>query len=107
MKNLESLSQLGLVFFGLTLNNVSQIRLNIFNQIHEIVFHGQGGYDWNTVYNMPVWLRLYTFSKLKDWYDKAEQKNNKTLDQQTKDIKEGKTDFPSQFTNKKIPKYNT
>jgi len=98
---------LGLAFFGLTPSNTPQIRLNIFNQIHEIVFHGQGGYDWNTVYNMPVWLRLYTFNRLKEWYDKQNEANNKTLDQQTKEIKSGKVDFPSQFRNKKTPKYNT
>jgi len=59
-----------LTFFGLTFNNSSEFRLAIFNQIHEIVFHGQGGYDYNTIYNMPIWLRNYTFNKIKDYYDK-------------------------------------
>ena len=36
-----------MAFFGLT----TQDRPNIFSQIHEIVFHGKGGYDWETVYN--------------------------------------------------------
>ena len=61
--------QLILTFFGLTSNNVSSFRLSIFNQIHEIVFHGKGGYDYNTIYNMPIWLREYTFHKLKDFYN--------------------------------------
>lgn len=52
------------------------------------MFHGQGGYDWNTVYNMPIWLRKYTFNKIKEYYDKQNQsrknastpnKNKKTL----------------------------
>jgi hypothetical protein len=48
--------------------------------MNEIVFHGKGGYTWDTVYNWPIWLRNFTFKKLKEWYDKeqaqAEAQNN-------------------------------
>ena len=44
--------------------------MNLFSQIHEIVFHGKGGYDWDTIYNMPVWLRKFTFHKIQDFYAK-------------------------------------
>ena len=37
--------------------------------MNEIVFHGKGGYTWDTVYEMPIWLRNFTFQKLKEWYD--------------------------------------
>jgi hypothetical protein len=47
-----------------------------YNQIHEIIFHGKGGYDWNTVYHMPVWLRNYIFSKIKDFYDNQNSQHN-------------------------------
>jgi len=50
----------------------------LFTQIHEIVFHGQGGYSWSDVYNMPSWLRKFTFHKIKEHYDKqnnAEQED--------------------------------
>ena len=43
-------------------------RASTFKQIHEIVFHGKGGYDWYTVYTMPNWLRRYTFHELKKYY---------------------------------------
>ena len=76
IKGRTSLYQLVLTFFGLT----STYRINIFSQIHEIVFNGKGGYDWNTIYNMPIWLRTFTFNKLKEFYDKeneaAEKQNN-------------------------------
>lgn len=39
------------------------------------MFHGQGGYDWETVYNMPIWLRKYTFKRLKDYYEKQSEAN--------------------------------
>ena len=71
-----SISLLILTFFGLTFNNITEFRLVIFNQIHEIVFHGQGGYDYNTVYNMPIWLRNYTFNKLKEYYNQLNKNPN-------------------------------
>ena len=45
-----------------------QTRVNLFKQIHEIIFHGKGGYDYNTVYNMPIWLRKFTFREIQKWY---------------------------------------
>ena len=60
---------LDLTFFGLTATSAGQTRLALFNQIHQIVFHGKGGYDWNTVYNIPIWLRKYTFNQIKEYYD--------------------------------------
>ena len=46
------------------------------------MFHGNGGYDWHTVYNMPIWLRNFTFKKLQDHYAKQKEdseKSNKNL----------------------------
>ena len=62
-----------LTFFGLT----PEYRLYLFSQIHEITFHGQGGYDWDTVYNMPIWLRKFTFEKLKEYYEKQKEEAEK------------------------------
>jgi hypothetical protein len=39
-------------------------RSELFSSIHEIVYFGNGGYDWGTVYNMPVWLRRFTYQKI-------------------------------------------
>ena len=64
---------MGLAFFGLTFDTVAQARAAIFTQIHEIVFHGKGGYDWNTVYNMPIWLRRFTFSKIHGFYTEEKE----------------------------------
>jgi hypothetical protein len=56
---------LGSTFFGLT----PEYRKNLFSQIHEIVFNGKGGYSWTEVYNMPIWLRRFTFEKMKEYYE--------------------------------------
>jgi hypothetical protein len=60
---------LGLAFFGLRYNNVAETRAAIFTQIHQIVFHGKGGYDWHTIYNMPIWLRRFTFQQIYNHYE--------------------------------------
>jgi hypothetical protein len=48
----------------------------LFSQIHQIVFHGNGGYDWHTVYNMPIWLRLFTFNEIKKHFKEKEAIEN-------------------------------
>jgi|TARA_R110000796_G_scaffold205143_2_gene321165 hypothetical protein len=52
-------------------------RKNLFKQIHEIIFHGNGGYDYFTVYNMPLWLRKYTFSEIQKYYSEKQEAENK------------------------------
>lgn len=64
---------MGLVFFGLTYDIAPQTRAAIFTQIHEIVFYGKGGYDWHTVYNMPIWLRKFTFKQLQSFYSEEKE----------------------------------
>ena len=64
---------MGLDFFGLNLENSQVYRKNLFTQIHNIVFHGNGGYDWFTIYNMPIWLRKFTFHEI-DQYNKDQNK---------------------------------
>ena len=56
-------------FFGLTSEIAPKVRFNLFSHIHQIIFHGKGGYDYETIYNMPVWLRKFTFSEIKKFYD--------------------------------------
>lgn len=40
------------------------------------MFHGKGGYDYNTIYNMPIWLRNFTFNKIKEWYNPQNDTND-------------------------------
>lgn len=73
---------MGLAFFGLTPTSAKQHRIQFLTQIHEICFHGQGGYSWTEVYEMPLWLRKFVYQKIKEHYDKQakqieEAKQNK------------------------------
>ena len=58
-------------FFGLT----QEYRFQLFKQIHEIIFYGRG-YDYNTIYNMPIWLRNITFKFIQDSINQENESKN-------------------------------
>lgn len=82
-----------LPFFGLT----PEYRTSIFNQIHEIVFHGKGGYSFETVYDFPIWLRRFTFRTILDWYEK-ESKEQEKASGQSNILQNGKIKAPDYST---------
>ena len=56
---------------------------------------------------MPIWLRTFTFNKLKEFYDKeaeaAEKQNNQLSNKSSKEI--ARPDIPQSSTyNAKVPK---
>ena len=87
---------MGLTFFGLTYNIAPQARTALFTQIHQIVFHGKGGYDWHTVYNMPIWLRKFTFKQMQEHYEeeKAATENKQKPGSKTLINSDGKVNAP-------------
>jgi hypothetical protein len=85
-----SISLWGLTFFGLT----QEYRISLFTQIHEICFHGNGGYDFDTIYNSPIWLRLFIYKSIKDYYKNQQETLEKTS-------KKKQTSIPS-FNPKKV-----
>jgi hypothetical protein len=112
MAAIESISQLGLTFFGLTYDIAPQARAAVFTQIHEIVFHGKGGYDWHTIYDMPIWLRRFTFNKIQEFYtSEKEAYENKGKGGKTKTVVDssGKIQSPEllqkAYSNKNPVKY--
>jgi len=59
---------------------------------------------------MPIWLRKFTFNRIRKYYEDQNNQQNEDLATQSKKIKEGKVDLPSHFkgkmdNNKKIAKY--
>ena len=87
---------MGLTFFGLTYDLVPQVRAALFTQIHQIVFHGKGGYDWHTIYNMPIWLRKFTFKQIQEYYEeeKAAVENKNKPGSKTLVNSDGKINTP-------------
>jgi hypothetical protein len=66
--------------FGQIFNQPNEHKNAVYSQIHEIVFHGNGGYTWQTVYDMPLWVRRFTFRKIQEHY---EEQNKPTGDNGT------------------------
>ena len=64
---------MALGFFGLTSNNAPLVRKNLFQSLHAIVFHGKGGYDLHTIYNLPIWLRKFITSEIQEHYKKEKE----------------------------------
>jgi hypothetical protein len=61
------------------------------------VFHGKGGYSWTEVYNMPIWLRKFTFTKLSEFYQ--ESNTDRETDNKIQDgIKEALRERQSQIS---------
>lgn len=49
----------------------------MFTQIDDICYHGNGGYQWDLVYNWPIWLRKFTFNRIKDRFEKIQEERDK------------------------------
>ena len=88
---------MGLAFFGLTLDTVPKFRAALFSQIHEICFHGQGGYQWEEVYSMPTWLRNFTFNKIQDFHNEQNNHINSQIKEGEKTLVDssGKVNTPN------------
>jgi hypothetical protein len=67
-------------FFGLT----PSYRPILHKEIHEIIFYGRGGYDWNTVYNFPIWLRRFYFKCISDSYKEEKDAQKKVNEKSQK-----------------------
>lgn len=59
-------------FFGLGPNYRPILHREIFN----LVYHGNGGYTWDAVYEFPVWLRKFYIRLINETVEK-EQKQSK------------------------------
>ena len=60
-------------FFGLT----PQYRSILFSQLHDLVYHGGGGFIHSEVYNMPVWLRRFHITKINEHVEKQNKEQRK------------------------------
>ena len=60
-------------FFGLT----PQYRNILFTQVHDLVYHGGGGFIHSEVYNMPTWMRIFHISKINKYVEKQNEEQRK------------------------------
>ena len=76
-------------FFGLT----SNYRQLLYTEIHDLVFHGGGGFIHSEVYNMPIWLRRYHIDRINEFNKKQQEEIEKA--QGRSNIGDGEISRPS------------
>ena len=60
---------MGSRFFGLT----PDYKFQVYQEIHDLVYHGKGGFIYSEVYNMPIHLRRFHIRKI----DELHKEQNK------------------------------
>jgi len=63
---------LGSRFFGLT----PDYKFQVYQEVHDLVYYGQGGFIYSEVYNMPIHIRRFHIRKVNDLHEernKAEE----------------------------------
>lgn len=88
-----SIFQLELPFFGLT----PEYRASLFSQLHDVVFHGKGGYIFSEVYEFPIWLRRYIHRSMIEFYENENKQAQKSQGQQSL-LQDGKIKAPDYST---------
>lgn len=82
-----------LPFFGLT----PEYRASLFLQLHDIVFHGKGGYSFGEIYEFPIWLRRYVHRSMIEFYENENKQAQKAQGQQSL-LQDGKIKAPDYST---------
>lgn len=49
-------------------------------EVHDLVYHGQGGFPYDTVYNMPIQYRKYHILKINEFLEKKAETEKKAAD---------------------------
>ena len=72
------------------------------NEVHDLVYHGGGGFIYSEVWNMPVITRRYHIRKINDFLQKkAEAEEKASKGSNTMDAKAySKTIHPPDFVTK-------
>jgi len=66
--------QLELTFFGL----IPAYKPIFMAEVHDLVYHGGGGFIYSEVYNMPIQTRKFHIRKINDHIEKQNEEYEKT-----------------------------
>ena len=64
---------MGLNFFGVQPENKG----DVLEEIFLLAFYGRGGFTWDQVYNMPVYIRKNNIKLIKEYVEKEKNEANK------------------------------
>lgn len=43
--------------------------MQVYKEVHELTYHGGGGFTYSEVYNMPIHLRRYSIKQITDYLE--------------------------------------
>lgn len=66
---------MGLRFFGLTPN----YKFQVYDEIHDLVYYGKGGFLYSEVYNMPIHIRRYHIRKINNLHEERNKKEQEAI----------------------------
>ena len=49
------------------------------SEVHDLVYHGRGGFPYETVYNMPIVYRKYHIRKIQEYLDKKAEAEEQAM----------------------------
>ena len=63
-------------FFGLT----PEYKLQIHEEIFQLILHSKGGFTFGEVYNLPIYLRTFYLKRLQTFYKNEAAELKKEMD---------------------------
>lgn len=70
-------------FFGLPQN----YRQHLHSHIFDLIYHGNGGFTFSDVYNMPIWVRKFYIGKIIEFKEaerEVHEKENRKIKAKSK-----------------------
>ena len=77
---------MGSRFFGLTPN----YKFQVYDEIHDLVYYGKGGFLYSEVYNMPIHIRRYHIRKINELHKERNEKHDEAM----RKAQQGSTSIP-------------
>jgi len=74
---------LGSRFFGLT----PEYKFQIYREIHDLVYYGQGGFIYSEVYNMPIHIRRFHIKKINDLHEEKNKAHEDAMSKSQQNVK--------------------
>lgn len=68
---------MGSRFFGLT----PSYKFQVYDEVHDLVYYGKGGFLYSEVYNMPIHIRRYHIRKINELHEKHNEEHEKAMRQ--------------------------
>jgi hypothetical protein len=53
--------------------------MSVYNEVHDLVYHGGGGYSYSEVYNMPIYLRRYSITRINNYLKDKKEAEEKAV----------------------------